>query len=207
MNSGAPGTDRTTSAPRPSPTRTTYSGTSTPRRARPPKGERQETTVLAAAAEHDRRPRVPLRDRRRAGRLVRVARRSLFAQELRRPVRRRTLGRPGHPGAHHPQGRVAVCGRGSAVDGLGSGRLLHVCRGAGRLPSPATGPAHAGRPRLAAALVRAGGRWPGPRAAVSVRIRFDPGPLKESHFSGHALRFALGGAVTVATGLVAKAFG
>jgi hypothetical protein len=40
-----------------------------------------------------------------------------------------------------------------------------------------------------------------------VRIRFDPGPLKESHFSGHAFRFAVGGAITVATGLVAKAFG
>jgi hypothetical protein len=40
-----------------------------------------------------------------------------------------------------------------------------------------------------------------------VRIRFDAGPLKESHLSGHALRFAMGGAVTVGTGLVAKAFG
>jgi hypothetical protein len=40
-----------------------------------------------------------------------------------------------------------------------------------------------------------------------VRIRFDPRPLKESHFSGHALRFAMGGAVTVATGLVAKGWG
>ena len=40
-----------------------------------------------------------------------------------------------------------------------------------------------------------------------MRIRFDPGPLRESRLSGHALRFAIGGAVTVATGLVAKAFG
>jgi hypothetical protein len=40
-----------------------------------------------------------------------------------------------------------------------------------------------------------------------VRIRLDPGPLKESHLSGHAIRFAVGGAVTVATGLVARAFG
>ena len=40
-----------------------------------------------------------------------------------------------------------------------------------------------------------------------MKLRFDPGPLKESHLSGHALRFAMGGAVTMATGLVAKAFG
>jgi hypothetical protein len=40
-----------------------------------------------------------------------------------------------------------------------------------------------------------------------VKIRFDPRPLKESHLSGHALRFAMGGAVTVGTGLAAKAWG
>ena len=40
-----------------------------------------------------------------------------------------------------------------------------------------------------------------------MRIRLDPGPLEESRLSGHALRFAIGGAVTVGTGLVAKAFG
>jgi len=40
-----------------------------------------------------------------------------------------------------------------------------------------------------------------------VRIRFTPGPLRESHLSGHALRFAMGGAVTAGTGLVAKAWG
>ena len=40
-----------------------------------------------------------------------------------------------------------------------------------------------------------------------MRIRFDPAPLKESHLSGHALRFAMGGAVTAGTGLVAKVWG
>jgi hypothetical protein len=40
-----------------------------------------------------------------------------------------------------------------------------------------------------------------------VKIRSDPGPLKESHLSGHVIRFAMGGAVTAATGLVAEEFG
>lgn len=40
-----------------------------------------------------------------------------------------------------------------------------------------------------------------------MRIRFDPTPLKESRPSGHALRFAIGGAVTAATGGVAKLWG
>jgi hypothetical protein len=40
-----------------------------------------------------------------------------------------------------------------------------------------------------------------------MRIRFEPAPLKESRPSGHALRFAIGGAVTAATGLVAKLWG
>ena len=40
-----------------------------------------------------------------------------------------------------------------------------------------------------------------------MKIRVDPGPLKESHLSGHAIRFAVGGVVTVTTGLIAKTFG
>ncbi|HEY6475986.1 MAG TPA: DUF3147 family protein [Polyangia bacterium] len=40
-----------------------------------------------------------------------------------------------------------------------------------------------------------------------MRVRFDPAPLKETRLSGHALRFAMGGAVTVGTGLVAKVWG
>jgi len=40
-----------------------------------------------------------------------------------------------------------------------------------------------------------------------VRIRLDPEALKHSQARGHALRFAVGGAVTVGTGLVAKAAG
>jgi uncharacterized membrane protein (GlpM family) len=40
-----------------------------------------------------------------------------------------------------------------------------------------------------------------------VRIRFDLQALKHSQGRGHALRFAVGGAVTAATGLVAKAAG
>src|SRR6185312_4032849 len=110
-------------------------------------------------------------------------------------------------GPHRWQRRLALRGRGSTLDGLGGGRLLRLCRGAEPLPSPAEGPAHAGRPGLAAGLVRAGGGRPGRRPAASVKIRLDPGPLKESHLSGHAIRFAVGGVVTVATGVIAKAFG
>ena len=40
-----------------------------------------------------------------------------------------------------------------------------------------------------------------------MRIQVDPGPLKESSASGHLLRFAIGGAVTTCTGLLAKATG
>jgi hypothetical protein len=40
-----------------------------------------------------------------------------------------------------------------------------------------------------------------------VRLRFDPGPIKESPASGHLFRFAMGGAVTTCTGLLAKAAG
>jgi hypothetical protein len=40
-----------------------------------------------------------------------------------------------------------------------------------------------------------------------VKIRFDPAPVKESRASGHALRFGMGGAVTVCTALIAQAWG
>lgn len=40
-----------------------------------------------------------------------------------------------------------------------------------------------------------------------MRIRFNPAPLKESTLAGHAFRFAMGGAVTVGTGLVAQTWG
>jgi hypothetical protein len=40
-----------------------------------------------------------------------------------------------------------------------------------------------------------------------VRIRFDPSPIKAGRVSGHILRFVLGGAVTVCTGLIAKVWG
>lgn len=40
-----------------------------------------------------------------------------------------------------------------------------------------------------------------------MKIRFDPGPIKESAASGHLFRFAMGGAVTTCTGLLAKAAG
>lgn len=40
-----------------------------------------------------------------------------------------------------------------------------------------------------------------------MRIHFDPGPIKESPASGHLFRFAMGGAVTTCTGLLAKAAG
>jgi len=40
-----------------------------------------------------------------------------------------------------------------------------------------------------------------------VNVRLDTSALKHSHWYGHLLRFVLGGAITVAAGLVAKAFG
>jgi hypothetical protein len=38
-------------------------------------------------------------------------------------------------------------------------------------------------------------------------VRFNPGPLRESTISGHVFRFAMGGAVTVGTGLIAEKWG
>ncbi len=40
-----------------------------------------------------------------------------------------------------------------------------------------------------------------------MRIKFDFQPLRQTRWRGHLLRFATGGAVTVATGLVGKGFG
>jgi len=40
-----------------------------------------------------------------------------------------------------------------------------------------------------------------------VRISVDLAPLRQSHVSGHLVRFVIGGAVTVCTGLIAKAAG
>ncbi|HEY2731292.1 MAG TPA: DUF3147 family protein [Polyangia bacterium] len=40
-----------------------------------------------------------------------------------------------------------------------------------------------------------------------MKLKFDFQPLRQTSWRGHLLRFAMGGAVTVGTGLVAKAFG
>lgn len=40
-----------------------------------------------------------------------------------------------------------------------------------------------------------------------MKVRIDTSALKHSHWSGHLIRFALGGAITVVAGLVSKAFG
>jgi len=40
-----------------------------------------------------------------------------------------------------------------------------------------------------------------------MKIRIDPSALRHGHWYGHVLRFVLGGAITVAAGLVAKGFG
>lgn len=40
-----------------------------------------------------------------------------------------------------------------------------------------------------------------------MNVRLDTSALKHSHWYGHLLRFVLGGAITVAAGLVATAFG
>jgi hypothetical protein len=40
-----------------------------------------------------------------------------------------------------------------------------------------------------------------------VKIKLDAGPLRESSWAGHLLRFAIGGLVTVAVGLFTKATG
>jgi hypothetical protein len=40
-----------------------------------------------------------------------------------------------------------------------------------------------------------------------MKVRFDPSPLRLTRWHSHALRFAVGGMVTLATGLAAKAVG
>jgi uncharacterized protein DUF3147 len=40
-----------------------------------------------------------------------------------------------------------------------------------------------------------------------MKIRFDPQPMRESGWSGHVLRFLIGGTVTALTGLFVKAVG
>jgi len=40
-----------------------------------------------------------------------------------------------------------------------------------------------------------------------MKVRLDTKTIKNSHWYGHVLRFVLGGAITVAAGLVAKGFG
>jgi len=68
-------------------------------------------------------------------------------------------------------------------------------------------PAAHGGARRGRRLAGGGGGGLGARARGRVKIRLDPSPLRRTRWYGHALRFAAGGAITVATGLIGQAFG